>query len=186
MKKNFLFIFLPAIVIISAFTVLLDWKLDTSANTNNPMVVWDFPSHHKKGKFNTLSASINFDKAKTAEAKISAEIEVKSFSQGDPKFEAHILSPDFFDAAKYPTITFTSTEVLVSGDSYIAKGKLKMKDSVKLIEFPFTFTENEKDKATFSGTMTIHAADYGVVKKKADGPEDQDKVMIYLTVPVTK
>jgi polyisoprenoid-binding protein YceI len=175
---------LTSLILCCAFTVLSDWKLDPSTNTI--IAIWNFPAHHKKGGFTKLTSSIHFDKLNLSGSKINAFIEVKSITSVNDKLNAHLLSPEFFDAEKFPTINFTSTEIKANGDAFIAKGHLKMKDSTKLIEIPFTFTENGKDKATFNGTMIIHASDFGVVKRKAEEPEDQDKVTIELTIPVIK
>ncbi len=184
MKKQAILILTAATLIGSAFTIAMVWKIDDKAST----VKWELPNNPgHQGTFSNLSATIDFDKAKLAESKISATIEVKTIDGGDPKLNAHLQNPDFFDATKYPTITFTSTEIKTAGDAYVAKGNLKMKDSTKVVEFPFTFTENGKDKATFSGTLTLNAADYGVMKPTNDPAKaGRDKTIIYLVVPVSK
>ena len=58
-----------------------------------------------------------------------------------------------------------------------------MKDSTKVIDIPFTFNEADKSKAAFSGTMTVNACDYGVIKEERRG---KDIMVIYLNVPVAK
>ncbi|MBA3665535.1 MAG: hypothetical protein H0W61_15200 [Bacteroidetes bacterium] len=58
-----------------------------------------------------------------------------------------------------------------------------MNDSVKVIEFHFTFNETDKSKGAFSGTMTVNASDYGVMKANKRG---SDEVLVFLNVPVTK
>jgi len=182
MKKTIL-ILSAAAVIGSAFTLAMIWKVDDKAST----ITWELPNNPgHKGTFSNLSATIDFDKAKLAESKISASIDVKTINGGDPKLNAHLQAPDFFDAEKFPKITFTSTEIKADGANYIAKGKLQMKDSIKMIEFPFTFTENGKDKATFSGTMTLMASEYGVMKPGKDPSKQGDKTIITLVVPVNK
>lgn len=183
MKKHTIFILAAAILLGSAFTLAMIWKVDDKISTIN----FELPNGDKKGTFSNLSATIDFDKAKLADSKITASIEVKTLKAGNEKLEAHLLSPDFFDAEKFPKITFTSTEISAAGEAFLAKGKLSMKDSTKFIEIPFTFNENEKNKATFSGTMTVNASDYGVMKKTDDPTKaGRDKVIIYLVVPVSK
>lgn len=186
MKKQLIMILATTAVITSAFTMAMIWKADEKAST----VTWELPNNPgHRGTFGNLSATIDFDKAKLAESKVSASIDVKTVNAGNPKLNNHLLQADFFDAEKFPKITFTSTAITAnaSGDAYIAKGTLQMKDSTKVIEFPFTFTEDGASKATFSGTMTINASDYGVMKKSTD-PEkiDRDKTIITIVVPVTK
>lgn len=132
-----------------------------------------------------MTASIDFDKKNLAAAKINAVVVVNSVKAGNEKLEAHLLSPDYFDAEKFPKISFVSTEVSAKDSWFIAKGKLTMKDSTKVIELPFTFTEASASKAVFSGTMTINSADFGVMKANPNKP-GMDKVIIYLNVPVSK
>jgi polyisoprenoid-binding protein YceI len=182
MKKSIL-ILSAAALISSAFTIAMIWKIDEKTST----VKWELPNNPgHKGTFSNLAATIDFDKAKLAESKISASIDVKTIDGGNPKLNAHLLTSDFFDAEKYPKITFTSSEIKADGAGYIAKGKLQMKDSIKMVEFPFTFTEEGKDKATFSGTLTVMASEYGVMKPGKDPSKQGDKTIITMVVPVNK
>jgi polyisoprenoid-binding protein YceI len=160
----------------SAFTVLTSWNASDKSSVN-----WECGD--KKGTFGKLSATINFDKSDLAGSKIAASIDVKTIKAGNEQLEQHLLSPDFFNAEKFPSISFTSTEVVTFDKGFLAKGTLTMKDSTKAVEFPFTFNEEGKDKAAFSGTMVVFAGDYGVTKKSKGG---NDKVVIYMNVPVTK
>ncbi len=181
MKKIILSITIISAFAVSAFTLPALWKADDKNST----VSWEISD--KKGTFTNLAATLNFDKANLADSKITAAIDVKTLKAGNEKLEAHLLTADFFDAEKFPKIVFTSTEIKADGAGYIAKGTLKMKDSTKVISLPFTFTESDKIKGIFSGTMTVMATDYGVMKPQKDPSKvGADKVMIYLTVPVTK
>jgi polyisoprenoid-binding protein YceI len=178
MKKTIIAASIVTAIISSAFVAVINWKADEKASTVN----WECGD--KKGTFENLSSTINFDKKSLADSKITASIDVKTIKAGNEKLETHLLSADFFEAEKFPKITFTSTEIKPSDVGFIAKGTLTMKDSTKVIELPFTFTEKGKKEATFSGTMTVMAGEYGVVKKvKQPGA---DKVVITLNVPVSK
>lgn len=177
MKKIHILTIALIVLLTSAFTASILWKADEKTSTVN----WDGAG--KKGTFSNLSSNINFDKANLKDSKIIASIDVKTIKAGNERLDAHLLSPDFFNAEKFPKITFTSTEITSSATGFIAKGTLQMKDSTKVIELPFTFTEEGKDKAVFNGTMTVMAGDYGVMKQSKEG---NDKVAIYLSVPVTK
>jgi polyisoprenoid-binding protein YceI len=177
MKRSILAITVISAFAASAFTLSMLWKADDKASTIN----FELLGSDKKGTFGNLSSTINFDKKDLAGSKIAASIDVKTLKAGNEKLEAHLLSPDFFDAEKFPKITFTSTEIKSTDAGYVAKGTLNMKDSTKVIEIPFTFTESDKSKAVFSGTMSVNACDYGVIK-----PGKAGNVNIYLSVPVTK
>ncbi len=166
-------------LLVSAFTLAKKWKIDSE----NSKISFELPAQNKKGTFGNLNATINFDKKNLSESKITASIDVNTIKEGNEKHETHLLSSDFFDAGKFPKISFTSTEIITLGGTYIAKGNLTMKDSIKPIEIPFTFNENGKNQAIFSGTITINASDYGVMKKNKEGA---DKVIVYLVVPVSE
>ena len=178
MKKLFIITAFLTAFISSAFTISLLWKADEKNSTVN----FELPGDGKKGTFSNLTASINFDSKNLASSKISAAIDVKTIKAGNEKLEAHLLSADFFDAEKFPKITFTSTEIKTAETGFVAKGTLNIKDSTKIIDLPFTFSDAQ-DKGTFTGTMTILAGDYGVMKKSKGG---NDKVIVTLVVPVTK
>jgi len=178
MKK----IIIPTAVLVaflsSAFTISMLWKADEKTSTVN----FELPAGDKKGTFSNLTTTIDFDAKNLSTSKITAGIDVSTIKAGNEKLETHLLSADFFDAMKFPKITFTSTEITSTSAGYLAKGNLTMKDSTKVIELPFTFTESAKDKAVFSGTMTLNAGDFGVIKGAKGG---SDKVLVYLVVPVT-
>lgn len=181
MKKTSLMIVAAGALVLSAFTVINEWIADEKTAS----VKWEVPAGNKMGTFDKMAAQIDFDKKNLAAAKINAVIMVNSVKAGNDKLEAHLMSPDYFDAEKFPKISFVSTEVTAKDAGYIAKGKLNMKDSTKVIEFPFTFTEEGTSKGVFSGTMTVNSADYGVMKANPNKP-GMDKVVIYLNVPVFK
>ncbi len=178
MKKIFVITAAFTVFISSAFTISLMWKADEKNSTVN----FELPGDAKKGTFSNLTSSINFDAKNLKDSKISATIDVKTLKAGNEKLEAHLLSSDFFDAEKFPKITFTSTEIKTADAGFVAIGTLNIKDSTKVIDLPFTFLE-AKEKGTFTGTMTINAGDYGVMKKSKAG---NDKVIVTLEVPVTK
>jgi polyisoprenoid-binding protein YceI len=52
----------------------------------------------------------------------------------DPKLAGHLLSPDFFDAERYPEITFTSGEIRTDGDELVVPGKLTIKGTTNDVE----------------------------------------------------
>jgi polyisoprenoid-binding protein YceI len=159
----------------SAFTVLTEWKSDDKAS-----VKWQISD--KNGVFTGITTKIEFDKAKLKEAKISATVDAKTLDAGIEGLTGHLKSADFFDVEKYPMITFSSTEITATDAGYLAKGNLKMKDSTKVVELPFTFTEEGTNKAVFNGSLAVNCVDYGVMKSGKKG----GTANITLNVPVSK
>jgi polyisoprenoid-binding protein YceI len=88
------------------------------------------------GEFNTVSGTVDFDPAKPDQSKIDASIDVNSLHTGDPQRDGHIKGGDFFDAAKFSTITFRSAKVAAAGSGYKVTGDLTLHGVTK----PVTLT----------------------------------------------
>jgi polyisoprenoid-binding protein YceI len=93
-----------------------------------------------RGKFDrTQSGTIMLDPtAKTGSIEVT--IDTTSIDTGDPALNAHLQSPDFFDAKQYPTATFKSDSVAFKADKPVAvKGELTMHGATH----PVTLTIHE-------------------------------------------
>ena len=93
------------------------------------------------GNFDSFDGSIEFDYAKKQLQNIQGTISVDSIDTDNVKRDKHLKSADFFNASKFPQITFTSTKV--EGD-YVW-GDLKIKDVTKNVKFEI------EDMATIIG-----------------------------------
>jgi polyisoprenoid-binding protein YceI len=103
------------------------WNLDT-VHTN-----FFFDVKHTyatvRGQFMDFSGDVYFDPDHPEESRFEFVIKVNSVDTKIGKRDTHLRSPDFFDAAKYPLMTFKSTRVSSAGDNkYIAAGTLTIKD----------------------------------------------------------
>jgi polyisoprenoid-binding protein YceI len=80
-----------------------------------------FGVHHfigvTKGKFARFSGTIEVDREHPEQSSVKAQIQVASIDTGIRKRDDHLCSAEFFDAAKYPQITFTSRSVKQTGQS---------------------------------------------------------------------
>lgn len=91
------------------------------------------------GTFNDYNATVNFDPANLNESMIDVEIMVNSIDTRNDRRDGHLRTADFFNAEKYPMITFKSTKIESKGDNkFVAHGDLTIKDVTKKIEMPFT------------------------------------------------
>lgn len=179
MKKISIITIACLVIIASGFTASMLWNVANEGVSVN----FELPEQGTKGTLSGLKASIDFDQKDPASSKISASVDVKTLNTGDPKKDEHLLSADFFNAEKYPTISFISTSVKAVAGGFIATGNLTIKDSTKTVEMPFKFDEDTNGGGTFQGVLTIFSGDYGVTKKNTSG---KDKVVVMLTVPVKK
>ena len=71
---------------------------------------------------------------------------VASIDTGDPDRDAHLLSPDFFDAERYPEMRFESTRIQhVDGATYRVAGDLTIKDQTREVELDGTVEGSAED-----------------------------------------
>ena len=66
---------------------------------------------------------------------------VASVQVKDPNLEAHLQSPDFFDAERYPELAFVSRSIERSGDELTVKGDVTIKGHTEPVELTATITE---------------------------------------------
>ena len=121
-----------------------------------------------KGTFDKFAASVEGDPADPSKAKISATIEVASVNTRDAKRDEHLRAPDFFDAAKFPQMTFVSTKVeKVSATKAKVTGNLTLRGVTKPVVLDVEYTSPVKSpwgKTVVGATATgkINRQDFGV------------------------
>lgn len=100
-----------------------------------------------------------------------SSIDVQDLEGGrKAKLEGHLRSDDFFDAEKYPTATFTITEVEAAEDSmatHLITGNLAMRDSVKSIQIPAKIDMGGSGLAAETPKFTIDRTQWGVVHRSS-------------------
>ena len=101
-------------------------------------------------------------------ASITIEINAASIDTRSADRDGHLQSPDFFDVAAFPKITFASTSVKDSGsDKLVVEGNLTIKDVTKSISIEFEYTGTATDpygnaRFGFEGASEINRKDYGL------------------------
>lgn len=179
MKKIALITLILAVVVTAAFTLSSVWKV---VDADKVVVNFELKKEGTKGTFTGIDASIDFDEANPSKSNIKATIKVKSLSTKNEKRDGHLLTGDFFDEAKHPTITFVSNEIVKSEKGFTAKGKLTMKGKTLDEQIWFSFDE-KGGSATLNGVMEVSPTAFGVMK----GDKSKDEVVaITVSVPLKK
>ncbi len=107
---------------------------------------------------------------------MTATIKTASIDTGIERRDAHLRTADFFDAEKYPEITFQSKRVERKGKQLIATGAFTMHGVTKEISLPITVTGQFKNPANnqivfgFATTLTINRRDYGITYSNRANP----------------
>ena len=173
--KNFI---LPLVFVFTAALPAMaqhEYKID-SAHSSAQFAVSHMMISTVRGEFGKVSGTVYFDPAKEEADKVDASIEVSAVTTREEKRDGHLKSPDFFDVAKYPTMTFKSTSAYKEGSKLMVKGDLTIhgvtKPAVLTVEGP---TAEMKDpygmqRVGASATTKISRKDFGLTwNKTLDG-----------------
>jgi len=95
----------------------MTWTID-AAHTEVNFAVRHMMISNVRGQFQKFSGTIDFDETNPANTTVAVQIDVASLNTRDEKRDAHLKSPDFFDAEQYPHITFQSTRVDVKDKTH--------------------------------------------------------------------
>ena len=118
------------------------------------------------GAFKSYKLDIKGDPDTYNPAFITIDIDVASIDTGIEARNNHLKSPDFFDAAKYPKITFTSNKAWKDGDKVMVAGTLTMHGVSKVMTIAFdpAFGKNGAGTDTwrYEGEFKISRKDFGV------------------------
>lgn len=130
---------------------------------------------HVRGKFNDFTVEIVYDDKDMTKSTVRAVIKAGSIDTGIERRDAHLRTADFFDAEKFPEITFQSTRVEQKGTDFIAHGTFTMHGISKEIALPFTINGVSKatdGKTTLGATarLTVNRRDYGINFSRPDNP----------------
>ena len=121
-----------------------------------------------RGEFTKVSGTVTYDPANPAGATIDASIEVSSISTRDAQRDGHLKSPDFFDAEKFPLVTFHGKEVAASDGELEVKGDLTIhgvtRETVLHVEGPTPEHKDPWGNARIGATATakLNRKDFGL------------------------
>ncbi|MCD8539061.1 MAG: YceI family protein [Leadbetterella sp.] len=155
-------------LLLTAFTVQNIWKSD-KAHSELGFSIKHLGISEVSGTFNDFEATVKSSKADFSDAVVEAAIQVASVDTRIGDRDNHLRSADFFDAEKYPQITFKSTGIKSTGkDKYRLTGNLTAKGITKQVELDLTHEGtiehpmSKKPTAGFKLTGVIKRSDFGI------------------------
>lgn len=146
-----------------------------------------------EGKFTKMEGVIELNE-KFEKSSVKASAETASVDTGNEKRDGHLKSPDFFDAAKNPKLTFESTEVKGTPASFKVTGNLKIKTTTKKVTFDGKYLGsiandgNGHEKAAFTATAKISRKEFGLLYggMVEAGPVIGDEITITLKIQAAR
>jgi polyisoprenoid-binding protein YceI len=111
------------------------WNIDAT-HSHAEFKVRHLMISNVKGSFPKVSGVLTLDEADLTNSSVEASIDVASIETRDAQRDAHLKSADFFDVEKFPTMTFKSTKVAVTGAGEgTVEGNLTIRDVTKSVVF---------------------------------------------------
>lgn len=117
------------------------------------------------GQFRSVSGEIQFDEDEVTKSSVQVQIDASSVDTNNDARDKHLSSPDFFNSAEFPKITFESTSIEKTGDNTgTITGNLSMLGVSKPVMLNATFNKADDGKVGFSAVGELTPADFGMAK----------------------
>jgi polyisoprenoid-binding protein YceI len=149
------------------------WNLDP-AHSAAEFKVKHMMISNVKGKFSGLSGVLKLDETDYTHSVVEASVPVGTIATGDDQRDVHLKSADFFDAEKFPTMTFKSTNIdSTGGADYEVTGDLTIHGVTKSVILKVEdVSEPSKDpwgnhRIGLSGSTKINRKDFGLTYNSA-------------------
>lgn len=136
------------------------------------------------GRFNDVNGTVSFDAANPQSSTMEVEIKTDSVDTHNDKRNGHLKSPDFFNAAKFPTMSFKSKTFAKSGESaFDVTGDLTMHGVTKPLTVKLEKTGAGStpmgERIGFETTFTVKRSDFGITFMP-DGLGEEVRVTVSL------
>ena len=155
-------------IMANGYTQSTQWGYDNS-HAKVSFTISHFGIAEIEGRFMKYDGLVIADKPDFSDAKIDFTIDVSSINTDETQRDTHLKSADFFDVAKYPTITFKSKSLQSLGENkYKLKGDISMHGITRTIELEATYRGTVVDpfkhtKAGFKITGVLDRTQFGLV-----------------------
>lgn len=121
-----------------------------------------------RGRFKDFTGTIRYNDSDVTKSSVEFTAKIESIDTGVDARNAHLRTADFFDATKYPEMTFQSTKVERKGkDQFVLYGDFTLKGVTKQIALPFSIAGAIKDaqgntRFGVAAQAKIDRRDYGI------------------------
>lgn len=168
----------------ATFAAPVTYKMDP--NHTDVIASWShFGFSNPIMHFGQVDGAIVYDAANVGQSSVNVTIPLTGLNAHVEAFNEHLRSPDFFDAAQFPTITFKSSKVEAAGDKKLRVfGDLTVHGVTRPVVLDTTINKigeqpmAKRAAAGFDATATIKRSDFGVGKY---APGVSDEVTIRIT-----
>ena len=170
------------------------WAIEPN-HTHSSFTIRHLVISNVRGEFGKTAGTVNLDEKDVTKSSVEATIQTSTIDTRVADRDNHLRSPDFFDVAKYPAITFKSTKVEKAGEGKLkVTGDLTIKNVTKPVVLDVTGPTAEiKDpqgnvRRGLSATTKINRRDFGLTWGKVveAGPVVGDEVTIEIEAELVK
>ena len=146
----------------------IPWEIDSAHSAINFTIKHFFTP--VDGTFEDYDATVMFNPDDLENSMIDVTIPVSSINTRNDRRDGHLQSEDFFNAERWPNITFTSNSIESRGDNqFVAIGEMTIRDITREFELPFTLQgmmdHPMQENTTVAGIVAnakLMRTDYGV------------------------
>ena len=171
------------------------WELDP-AHTAAQFSVKHMMISTVRGQFGKTTGSVELDDKDIAKSSVQATIDVSTIDTRSPERDAHLKSPDFFDVARFPSMTFKSKRVEKGAPNHLrVVGDLTIRDVTREVALDVELGGGQRKdpwgnlRQGATATTRIVRKDFGLVWNKAlegGGVLVGDDVNITLDIEMTR
>ena len=167
-----------------AFAAPVTYKIDPTHTT--VLAQWNhFGFSNPSASFGNVEGTLVYDAADVAKSSVEVTLPLSGLEGFSAKFNEHLRSADFFDAAKFPKATFKSTKVEAAGEGKLkVTGDLTIKDTTRPVVLDVTLNKAADHPMTkapaigFDATTTLSRTEFGVGNY---APAVSDEVSLRIT-----
>jgi polyisoprenoid-binding protein YceI len=170
------------------------WKIDP-AHSGADFTVKHLGISNVHGHFGGVTGVVTLDEKNLSKSSVTATIDTTTVDTGVAQRNNHLKSPDFFDVAKYPTMTFVSKSLTEQGGTKKLTGDLTLHGVTKSVTLDLEGPSKEQAgmqgeiRRAFSATTSIHRQDFGLTwggNLKSGDAVVGDDIKVELDVEVIK